>query len=87
VMWQLWTRLGNSNSSTDHSHSCRASLCNNKCRVLSCESSGGSFRRNLESANPAQRSSRTTGPPVYIDWNRVHRMATQLSGLRWVKFV
>jgi hypothetical protein len=29
---------------------------------------GGSFKRTLQSANPAQRSCRA-GPPVYIGWN------------------
>jgi hypothetical protein len=37
--------------------------------------SGGSFRRTLLSAKPAQRSCRT-GSPVYIGWNRVHPMYT-----------
>ncbi len=34
------------------------------------EACGGSFRRDLQSANPAQWSSRA-GPPVYIGWNSV----------------
>ncbi len=33
--------------------------------------SGGSFRRTLQSTNLAQRTCRT-GPPVYIGWNRVY---------------
>jgi hypothetical protein len=36
--------------------------------TLPCD---GSFRRALQSANPAQRLCRT-GPPVYIGWNRIH---------------